>query len=84
MGPRAFKRRAALGQQERCDGAQKAAAWGPKGGPMGPKKGPIDGNPLIFIDGNPSIFIDGVQQQRISMDFQFFEIQFFETTMKKQ
>jgi len=42
----------------------------------------IDGNPLIFIDGNPLLFIGGVQQL-ISMDFQFFEIQFFEKTIKK-
>ena len=34
-----------------------------------------------FIDGFPLIFIDGVQQW-ISMDFQFFEIQIFENTMK--
>ena len=75
-----------------------APYMGPKGGPLGnQKKGPkkvdhvhwwtitefIDGNPLIFIDGNPLIFIDGVHQW-ISMDIQFFEIQFFEKTMKKQ
>ena len=50
----------------------------------GPSMIIIDGFPLRFIDGNPSlfiIFIDGVQQW-ISMDFQFFEIQFFEKTMK--
>ena len=72
----------------------KGGQMEPKEGPKerGPKKGAqrketinefIDGNPLIFIDGNPLIFIHGVQQ-RIAMDFQFFEIQFFEKTMKKQ
>ena len=71
-------------------GAQRRPLGGQK---KGPKKGDhihwwtinefIDGNPLIFIDGNPLIFIDGVQQW-ISMDFQFFEIQLFEKTMKRQ
>ena len=71
-------------------GAQRRPNGSPK---KGPKKEDhihwwtinefIDGNPWIFIDGNPLIFIYGVHQW-ISMDFQFFEIQFFEKTMKKQ
>ena len=54
---------------------------GPKG--KAPKKGPKKGaqrKGTIFIDGYPSMNInDGCP----SMDFQFFEIQFFEKTMKK-
>ena len=60
--------------------------------PWGPKKGPKKGDQrkgTIFIDGPSIIIIDGPSMnslmdvhQWISMDFQFFEIQFFEKTMK--
>ena len=67
---------------------------GPKGGPMGPKKGAqkkgtifIDGPSMIIIDGPSMNINDGCPSMNslmdVPMDFQFFEIQFFEKTMHK-
>ena len=58
------------------------APWGPKERPQRRAQRRAQRKGTIFIDGYPSMNSLMDVQQWVPMDFQFFEIQFFEKTMK--